>query len=412
LIVVVGVVVMIAVFSIVHGVSKVSSTDVSLAMPPPSGRQSLAPLVESDPAFSQPAFEDFAFQLYARTRRAEGAELARLTPYFADTVMATLANRQRAHAVVIGSLRVHGISLGATDQRITVRIEANLASGGPTLHVVESWTFMRANGVRSRAPEEIRAFHCPSCNAPFQSGSTPRACAHCGKEMRTGSFDWTVIEMTVVAAATVGRTLTGTVPEVGTDLVTIVDPNAYAEMQALYEADKHVTLPAFDAHVRMIFDRLNAAWNTQDLGPVRGLVTSALLGYLQFWIDEYKRQQLANRNDDAKVSRIAIAKVVRDKYFDAITVRVFADGLDYTTDASGQVVGGSNKARREYSEYWTLLRAAGRTGTVTTTPVCPNCGAPLSISDAGACTHCSAEIEGGQFDWVLSKIEQDEVYAG
>mgnify|MGYP006194540295 CR=1 FL=1 len=37
------------------------------------------------------------------------------------------------------------------------------------------------------------------------------------------------------------------------------------------------------------------AWNAQDLTPVRGLVTSSLRQYLQFWIDEYKRQGLANK---------------------------------------------------------------------------------------------------------------------
>ena len=43
---------------------------------------------------------------------------------------------------------------------------------------------------------------------------------------------------------------------------------------------------------------------------------------------------------------------------------------------------------------------------------CPNCGAPLAISNAGQCTHCNAEVESGSFDWTLSKIEQDDVYRG
>ena len=43
---------------------------------------------------------------------------------------------------------------------------------------------------------------------------------------------------------------------------------------------------------------------------------------------------------------------------------------------------------------------------------CPNCGAPLAISNAGACTHCNAQIENASFDWTLSKIEQDDVYRG
>jgi hypothetical protein len=31
---------------------------------------------------------------------------------------------------------------------------------------------------------------------------------------------------------------------------------------------------------------------------------------------------------------------------------------------------------------------------------------------AGNCTHCSARVTSGDFDWVLSRIEQDESYQG
>ena len=59
---------------------------------------------------------------------------------------------------------------------------------------------------------------------------------------------------------------------------------------------------------------------------------------------------------------IALAKVLRDPYYDAVTVRVFADGLDFTLDASGKVVGGSKTSRRAYTEYWTFLRSSARRG--------------------------------------------------
>jgi hypothetical protein len=281
-----------------------------------------------------------------------------------------------------------------------------------TVNTVERWTFARNAGVVTRAPDRTRTFPCPNCNAPFARGTAPRTCVHCNADIAPGRFDWTLTAMTVGVTASVGHTLTGTVAEVGNDLVTVVAPDAFPAMQALHEADNNVTWTAFEAHVRMIYGQLNTAWNAQDLTPVRGLVTSSLLGYLQFWIDEYKRQNLANKLEDAKVGRIALAKVTRDPYFDAVTVRVVADGHDFTVDATGKVVGGSKKDRRLYTEYWTLIRSSTRRGPITNAPNCPNCGAPLAISDAGACTHCNAEIESGSFDWVLSKIEQDEVYHG
>ena len=43
---------------------------------------------------------------------------------------------------------------------------------------------------------------------------------------------------------------------------------------------------------------------------------------------------------------------------------------------------------------------------------CPNCGAALKVNMAGVCEYCRSKITSGEFDWVLSRIEQDEAYAG
>ena len=43
---------------------------------------------------------------------------------------------------------------------------------------------------------------------------------------------------------------------------------------------------------------------------------------------------------------------------------------------------------------------------------CPNCGAPLEINQVGECRYCKAAVTSGRFDWVLSRIEQEDDYAG
>ena len=90
--------------------------------------------------------------------------------------------------------------------------------------------------------------------------------------------------------------------------------------------------------------------------------------------------------------------------------------LDWTEDTNGKIVAGSKKETRTFSEYWTFIRMVSRQ---TPQPgawekdMCPSCGAPLDqISMAGICGYCDAKITGGDFDWVLSRIEQDEAYTG
>jgi predicted amidophosphoribosyltransferase len=54
----------------------------------------------------------------------------------------------------------------------------------------------------------------------------------------------------------------------------------------------------------------------------------------------------------------------------------------------------------------------GTKGTPSAQKLCPQCGAELKINMAGRCEYCQAEVTSGRFDWVLSRIEQDEAYDG
>jgi hypothetical protein len=59
-----------------------------------------------------------------------------------------------------------------------------------------------------------------------------------------------------------------------------------------------------------------------------------------------------------------------------------------------------------------MIRGRGAKGPPKTTKECPNCGAPLNVTMVGDCAYCKVKVTTGQFDWVLSRIEQDEVYRG
>jgi hypothetical protein len=341
----------------------------------PQVRQDLFNLKSDDPDFSRAVFEDFAYRLYAEARRFGGTRVAR---YFAPGALAKLT--EPAEQVVIGTLRVVGSRVVAAENQLIVHYEANLTRGKRTQYVVERWYFYRAHGVRTKPPQ-TRAWPCPNCGAPWEGGD-PTRCASCGQEITPGRFDWAVSDMAIESIENVGKTLTGTVDEVGNEFPTVVDGAASARLRALESDDAGVTWQAFQERATMIYGRLNSAWNASDLAPVRGLVTRSLCDYLRYWLDEYKRQGLHNHLDKAELQKLELAKVDRDRYFDAITVRIRATGLDYTVNDGGKVVGGSEKRPRPYSEYWTFLRSSARRGPIVTDPRCPNCGAPLEISDA------------------------------
>jgi len=74
------------------------------------------------------------------------------------------------------------------------------------------------------------------------------------------------------------------------------------------------------------------------------------------------------------------------------------------------VISGNRRRPRSYSEYWTLIRGSGTRGAPRKDNNCPHCGAPLRIGMAGQCEYCRVKITSGEFDWVLSRIEQDEAF--
>ena len=133
----------------------------------------------------------------------------------------------------------------------------------------------------------------------------------------------------------------------------------------------------------------------------------------QYWIDAYKRQHLRNALDQCKITALQPVKIQEDAFYVSVTVRIGAQGFDYSVDERGNVVSGSKSRLRSWSEYWTFIRSRkAKLMPANANLNCPNCGAPLKVNHAGVCEFCGGKITSGEFDWVLSRIEQDESYAG
>ncbi len=386
-------------------------------------------LRQIDPEFSRVLFEDFAFRLFSTAHRARHTPetLATIAPYVSAAARAQLASRippgDAVQAVVVGALRTFRVDLppAPIDERgqpgrvrIGVEFEANVTTKQATSYSVETWMFGRDAIRTTRPPAASKGFPCPNCGAPWQSSATgTQVCASCGEIVDNGRFDWVVEQISLSSIDQRPPTLTTEVPERGTDLSTYRQPDVDAQWMSLETDDPALTEQNLVARLDMIYNQLNAAWSSNELAPVRGLVSDGLFDYLQYWVDAYKQQGLRNQLTDMNITHTIVAKVARDRWFDAVTIRVWARGKDFVVrGTTGQLVRGSKTRERAYSEYWTLIRSRGRQGAPIAKPACGNCGAPLSITMAGACEHCGAHITAGEFDWVLSKIEQDDTYRG
>ncbi|HEU0031349.1 MAG TPA: TIM44-like domain-containing protein [Kofleriaceae bacterium] len=384
---------------------------------------SLDDLRRHDPDFSQIVFEDFAFRLFSTAHRVRHSPhtLATVAPYVSQPARDALGAREPVGApvlsVVVGAMRTYDVDVPDTaDGRASIAIEyeANVTTADHTYFSVETWRFERDAGRRTKPPGSTRGFPCPNCGAPWQAiQSGTQVCGSCGEVVDNGRFDWIVESIELSSIDERPPTLTAEVPERGTDLPTYRQPDVDRRLLELERSDPAITGTAIQARLAMIYDQLNRAYAANDLRPARGLVSDGLYDYLSYWIEAYKQQDLRNQLVDMRITHSLIAKVTRDRWYDAITIRLWATGKDFVVRAStGEHVRGSRHRERPYSEYWTLIRSATRKGAPLATPACSNCGAPLQITMSGECEHCGAHVTAGEFDWVLSKIEQDDSYRG
>lgn len=389
-------------------------------------RTQLRALESHDPAFSVIVFEDFVSALYTEVVMAAGAgKLERFAAYVSEEAKRSLFARplQGVSHVLVGAMKIaavrgHEGSAPSGKVHVDVVFETNLARRDPrtgheqAVYAMERWTFSRARSAKSRSPDKSRVFGCPNCSAPLEQVLAGR-CKYCEKEVATGAFDWIVSATEVVSTLERGPMLTGETAEEGNDLPTVFDPRAQARIGELSARDGAFAYNGFLARVGHVFHTFHGAWSARDLAGMRPYLSDALFTTQTYWVDEYKRQRLQNVSENATILQTELARVTSDTFFDAITLRIYASCLDYTlSDDTHQVVAGNRSTPRRYSEYWTFVRSREAKGPARVDPACPRCGAPLAVNMAGSCTHCQAKVTSGSFDWVLSRIEQDEVYVG
>jgi hypothetical protein len=383
-----------------------------------------------DPNFSEIVFTDFAYALYGKAHDARGRgapALDQLSPYLSDVSQKSLLQRnppglKTVKGIIVGALSVENVrGLETPLVNVSLLFEANytetasLDGGVPaemTYYVRERWELERKRDVLSTPPAQATALHCPRCGGALQK-DTAGACAFCGTRIESGEFQWYVRGITLLKREAKGPLLTSNVPEAGTDYPSVVQPGFSNARLEFEKNNPSFSWGPFQARARLIFNELQAAWSTLDWERARPHETDNLFQMHQYWIDAYKRQHLRNVLDQSTVTAMQPVKIKEDAFYNSITLRIGAQGYDYTVDDGGRVVSGSKDNLRYWSEYWTFIRNRKAQATPAKADLnCPNCGAPMKVNNAGICQFCGGKITSGEFDWILSKIEQDESYAG
>jgi len=266
----------------------------------------------------------------------------------------------------------------------------------------QRWTFRRNAGVKTLAEGGVVALRCPECGAPLELSADGR-CRFCRADVSAGTLDWTVAGIALAD-------FEGARPE---PLFGAARLDPAAGFAAIAASDPAFDGAAFVERVRGAFVALQEAWSSRDLDVGRGFMSPGLYYGWSTQVETMAAERRKNVIENVQILAIAPVGVVHGRAVDDVTVRIDASCVDYEVDeASGRIVFGSQEPE-PFVEFWTFQRSAAAK-----TPEhgllekrCPNCGAPLDLNQIGQCHYCKAAVTSGKFDWVLSRIEQEEEVA-
>lgn len=399
--------------------------------PPPAISLMGKPMLSSlqwevlDPNFSRPVFLDFFGKLFTEIQMTRPGGLQRVAAYITKDCLAKLEGAAREEGlqevrdVIIGSLRFEEVRKEGPYVKITVEVESNRFEHSRrsqrSYYFRERYQLRRKKDLLSRHPDRATQIDCPSCGNPEEIPSDGR-CPYCEQivaRAAAGNFDWVVYRIIQIkkesATPPVGSGSGGV--EEGTRESTRFHPLLATRREAFMTRYPDFDWTRFQKRAADIFYALQSAWSNQDWQKARPYETDNLFGQHRYWIEAYKAQGLRNRLDKVNISRMEVASIDSDAFYDAVTVRIFASMIDVTERLdNGQLHSGNPSNPLIFSEYWTFIRRIGRQTSQQSAQACPSCGAPLALSQAGSCEHCGSHITRGEFDWVLSQIEQDEAY--
>lgn len=108
------------------------------------------------------------------------------------------------------------------------------------------------------------------------------------------------------------------------------------------------------------FFKIQGAWANRDISGVRNLLSEEMYRIVRDDAEKLKSERKINRLENIAVRSVDIVEAWQESGRDFITIRFYANLLDYTIDeTTGQVVSGSKTEPVKFEEYWTFTRQVG-----------------------------------------------------
>jgi uncharacterized tellurite resistance protein B-like protein len=377
-----------------------------------------------DAAFDEAGFCARAQQAFLKLQQAWSAQdLAPVRPFVSDGIFERFSlqvaeqrdfnYRNQVDRVEVAEVRLVqvagdsifdlltvGIRAKADDYRVALDTGKRLRDGAESNEFVEYWTFLRRHGVSTGDRPGLVEGQCPNCGAQIELNESAK-CASCGSLVRSGNFDWVLVEITQSAE------WNDEAP---------AEPPGVAEFRA--QRDPGFNVEHLEDRTSVIFWRKAMA---DRLGDTKPLLKMALPEFCQTYPQRWGPDKSLRRYwGDAAVGSVETLGVLPGEphasdahageshasdTHDRALVEVRWAGRTFTAQPGKQPAPAGENAL--FRTLYVLHRRTGVKSDVAasvTSAHCPSCGAPEGDVTASACEFCGAVLNDGSHDWVLGDM--------
>ena len=180
-------------------------------------------------------------------------------------------------------------------------------------------------------------------------------------------------------------------------------------ISTLVERDPDFSASTVEEMIANVYVQMQHNWTAGNFEPMRPYFSNKLFSQFSNQLKEMTASGRVNYVENIAVLETHIRGWYETEGNEYIVMKVRTRIVDYTLDKDGKVVSGF-KDKESYMEYeYVLARSSGsKTSTQTQQTVagqCPNCGAPLNVSQSAKCDYCGTVIEAKDHTWVIVAIK-------
>jgi len=229
--------------------------------------------------------------------------------------------------------------------------------------------------------------------------------------LRLGPVGWIIL---IVLAVLYFKFIKGNTSLMGNSSAparSYMEENVVVDRQSidtLMKEDTNFSEQMFISQITNMFMRLQMAWMNKKWEEARPFESDALFNMHNMQLSQYISNRTTNKIDDICVMNTEIERYRKQGEYEYLDVIIKARFIDYVVnDETGSLIKGNNKSPVTMSYRWKMMRKPGVKSTYAhvEATACPNCGANISINQAGKCEYCSSIVTRGDYDWILSEIE-------